>query len=52
VRFSHTNLTDKGLAAFTNHPSLEVIYVKGCDVSKVAVSSLKKARGELTVYGP
>jgi hypothetical protein len=52
VRFSHTKLTDDGLAAFSGHPFLEVIYVEGCAVSKAAVSALKKARRRLTVYGP
>lgn len=52
VRFSHTRLTDEGLAAFSGHPFLEVIYVEGCAVSKAAVSALKKARRRLTVYGP
>ena len=52
VRFSHTKLTDDGLSAFTGHPSLEVIYVEGCAVSKSAVTAIKKARRRLTVYGP
>jgi hypothetical protein len=52
VRFSHTKLTDEGLASFLGHPFLDVIYVEGCAVSKAAVSSLKKARRQLTVYGP
>jgi hypothetical protein len=52
VRFSHTKLTDEGLAAFSGHPFLEVIYVEGCAVSKAAVGALKKARRRLTVYGP
>lgn len=52
VRFSHTKLTDEGLAAFSGHPFLEAIYVEGCAVSKAAVSALKKARRRLTVYGP
>jgi internalin A len=52
VRFSHTKLTDEGLAAFSRHPFLEVIYVEGCVVSKAAVSALKKDCRKLTVYGP
>jgi hypothetical protein len=52
VRFSHTKLTDEGIAAFAGHPFLEAIYVEGCAVSKVAVGALKKARRRLTVYGP
>jgi len=52
VRFSHTKLTDEGLAAFSGHAFLEVIYVEGCAVSNAAVRALKKARRKLTVYGP
>ncbi len=53
VRFSYTNLTDVGLVAFSGHPHLEVIYVKGCAITKGAVKTLKRAtRRELTVYGP
>jgi hypothetical protein len=52
VRFSHTKLTDEGLAAFSGHPFLEVINVEGCAVSKAAVNALRKARRKLTVYGP
>ena len=52
VRFSYTKLTDEGLAAFVGHPFLDAIYVEGCAVSKAAVSALKKARRNLTVYGP
>ena len=53
VRFSHTKLTDKGLAAFSGHPSLEAINVEGCAVTKTAVKALKKCSSrDLTVYGP
>ncbi len=53
VRLSHTKLTDDGLAAFSGHPHLEVIYVEGCAITKRAVKALKKAsRHGLTVYGP
>lgn len=53
VRLSGTRLSDDGLAAFTGHPSLEVIYVEGCNVSAKAIKALKKASSrELTVYGP
>src|SRR5262249_21722797 len=33
VHFSHTKLTDEGLAYFSGHPFLDSIYVKGCDVT-------------------
>jgi hypothetical protein len=53
VRLSHTKLTDDGLAAFSGHPHLDVVYVKGCAITKSAVEALKKAsRRALTVYGP
>lgn len=53
VRFSHTNLTNGGLAAFSGHPCLDAIYVEGCAVTKSAVKALKKASPrKLTVYGP
>ena len=53
VRLSHTKLTDVGLAAFSGHPHLDVIYVEGCAITKSAVKALKKAtRRGLTVYGP
>lgn len=53
VRLSHTKLTNEGLAAFSGHPFLDAIYVKGCAVTDTAVRMLKKAspRG-LVVYGP
>jgi hypothetical protein len=53
VRLSHTRITQEGLDAFSGHPSLEVIYVEGCSVSKSAVNTLKKVSPHpLTVYGP
>jgi Leucine Rich repeat len=53
VRLSGTKLTQEGLAAFTGHPTLNVIYVEGCDLTKKAVGQLKKASPrKLTVYGP
>jgi hypothetical protein len=53
VRFSHTKLTDEGLAAFSGHPFLDVMYVEGCAVTTTAVKTLKKASPrKLTVYGP
>jgi len=52
VRFSHTKLTDEGLAAFVSHPFLEAIYVEGCGVSMAAVNALKKSKRKLMVFGP
>ena len=51
VRLSGTQLTDDGLAAFTNHPSLSSIYVERCSVSAGAIKALKNAAPHrLTVY--
>jgi hypothetical protein len=52
VRLSYTKLTDTGLAAFSGHPHLEVIYLEGCGVTKGAIKALKASRRRLTVYGP
>ncbi len=53
VRLSHTKLTNEGLASFSGHPFLDVIYVEGCAVTMAAVKAVKKASPrELTVYGP
>jgi hypothetical protein len=53
VRFSHTRLTDEGIAAFSGHPFLDVIYVEGCAVTKAGAKALRKGSPrELTVYGP
>jgi hypothetical protein len=53
VRFSHTRLTDGGLAAFAGHLYLDVLYVEGCAVTAEGVKALKKASPRKpTVYGP
>lgn len=53
VRLSGTRITDAGLAAFSGHPYLDVIYVERCDVAPAIVNEVKKASPRrLTVYGP
>jgi internalin A len=52
VRFSHTKLTDEGLSAFSGHPFLDVIYVRGCAVTESTTNMVKKTSPRrLTVYG-
>jgi hypothetical protein len=53
VKLSHTKVTDEGLSAFSGHPSLELIGIKGCAISQRVVKALKKAAPRpLYVHGP
>jgi hypothetical protein len=53
VHFSHTKVTDEGLAFFFGHPFLDTIDVKGCDVTIATIRAIKKASPrDLYVNGP
>jgi hypothetical protein len=53
VRLSGTRITDAGLAVFSGHPCLEIIYVERCNVAPATVNEVKNASPRnLTVWGP
>ena len=51
VYMDETPATDEGLSAFSGHPFLDVIYVRGCAVTESTTNVKKTSPRRLTVYG-